>query len=73
MNSNYMQKLIISATAALLIAGCASIGGGDSGADILATGSHSNMKDQTYSDVHNQADFDAHVEQGFCRSIGRAG
>ena len=59
MNSKLMKTLIISAATALLIAGCASMGGSDSGADILATGSHSNMKDQTYSDIHNQADFDA--------------
>jgi len=64
-NGNYMKTLIISAATALLMAGCASMGGGDSGANILATGSHSNMKDQQYSDIHNQADFDALWNKAF--------
>jgi len=69
-NRNYMLKLIISASAALLIAGCASMGGGNSGAEILASGNHSNIKNQTYQDIHNQADFDAMWKKAFTNQSG---
>lgn len=47
------------AAAALILTGCASMGGGAPGIESLASGQHSNMKDQQYTDVHSQADFDA--------------
>ena len=70
MNSNFMKTLIFLATAALLLAGCASMSGGDSGVNVLASGNHSNMKDQQYSDIHNQADFDALWKKAF---VGQSG
>ncbi len=70
MNSNFMKTLIISAATALLMAGCAGMSGGDSGANILATGSHSNIKDQIYQDIHNQADFDAMWNKAFAGQSG---
>ncbi|MGA9854825.1 MAG: protease complex subunit PrcB family protein [Gammaproteobacteria bacterium] len=70
MNSNSMKSLILSAVTALLMVGCASMGGGDSGANILATGSHSNIKDQMYQDIHNQADFDAMWSKAFANQSG---
>jgi PrcB C-terminal len=66
----FMQKLIISAAAALVIAGCASMGGGDSGVDILASGNHSNMKDQQYVAFTNQADFDSMWQKAFAGQSG---
>jgi PrcB C-terminal len=69
-NCNYMKKLIISALTAFLFAGCASMGGGNSGADVLASGNHSNMKEQEYLDIHNQADFDAMWKKAFAGQSG---
>ncbi len=65
MSSNYMKTLMISCMAALLMAGCASMGGGNSGAQVLVNGNHSKIKDQVYKDIHNQADFDALWKQAF--------
>lgn len=45
--------------AALVLSGCASLGGNAKGVESLASGNHSNMNDQQYLDVHNQADFTA--------------
>ena len=70
MNSNYMKNLIISVATALLIAGCASMGGSDSGVNILTSGNHSNIKDPQYSDIHNQADFDALWQKAFAKQSG---
>ncbi|MGH8307791.1 MAG: protease complex subunit PrcB family protein [Gammaproteobacteria bacterium] len=65
MNSNFMKTLTAIATLTLLLAGCASMGGGSSGLDILVSGQHSNIKDQQYMDIHNQADFDAMWQKAF--------
>jgi hypothetical protein len=50
---------------ALLLAGCATMGSNSSGVDTLVSGNHSNMKDQQYNDIHNQADFDALWQKAF--------
>ncbi|MDE2090905.1 MAG: protease complex subunit PrcB family protein [Gammaproteobacteria bacterium] len=65
MNSKLMKSLILSVATALLMAGCATMGGGATGVDVLASGNHSNMKDQQYSDIHNQADLDALWKKAF--------
>ncbi|MGH8402941.1 MAG: hypothetical protein ACRESO_06000 [Gammaproteobacteria bacterium] len=65
MNSNVMKTLIAIAALTLLLAGCASMGGGSSGIESLASGQHSNIKDQQYTDIHNQADFDALWQKAF--------
>ncbi|HET7922089.1 MAG TPA: protease complex subunit PrcB family protein [Gammaproteobacteria bacterium] len=44
------------AALALLLAGCASLGG-DSNVQLLASGSHSGVKEQEYHDLHNAKDF----------------
>jgi len=54
------------AVLAMLLAGCASMGGGGAaGVEVLASGNYSNMKDQQYKDIHNQADFDALWQRAF--------
>lgn len=65
MNSKFMKTLMISCMATLLIAGCASMGGSSSGAQVLTYGNHSKLKNQTYTDIHNQADFDALWKKAF--------
>ncbi|MGB9428522.1 MAG: protease complex subunit PrcB family protein [Gammaproteobacteria bacterium] len=65
MKSNFVKTLTAAATLMLLLAGCASMGGSSSGTEMLSTGNHSNMKDEQYKDVHNQADFDALWQQAF--------
>lgn len=65
MNSNFMKTLVFSATVALLLGGCASMGGGASGVEILASGNHSDMQDQQYVDIHKQADFDVLWQKTF--------
>lgn len=55
-----MKKLlIILAAAAAFLAGCASSGGSQNGADVLQTGSHSGLKDQMEEQYHDQAAFQA--------------
>ncbi|MGH8282216.1 MAG: protease complex subunit PrcB family protein [Gammaproteobacteria bacterium] len=65
MNSNVMKTLTAIATLALLLAGCASMGGGSSSEELLASGQHSNIKDQQYTDIHNQVDLDALWQKAF--------
>lgn len=60
------MKRIMIAIAALAVglAGCSSMGGGaaggksESGATVLAQGSHSSVKDQSAQDIHDQASFE---------------
>jgi hypothetical protein len=51
-----IKAIIGGAILALSLAGCASMGG-DSNMDLLASGSHSGVKDQEYHDLHNVKDF----------------
>lgn len=60
-----MKTLTAIAALTLLLAGCASMGGSSSGIEILTSGQHSNIKDQQYTDIHNQADFDALWKKAF--------
>ncbi|MGA9852922.1 MAG: hypothetical protein WBR15_08340 [Gammaproteobacteria bacterium] len=71
MNSNIMKSLTVVATLVLLLAGCASMDGSSSGGvEVLSSGNYSNMKDQQYKDIHNQADFDALWQQAFANQSG---
>ena len=66
MNSKLTKPLIGAATLVLLLAGCASMGGaGSNGLVPLGMGNYSNIKDEQYKDVHNQADLDALWKQAF--------
>ncbi|MDE2234439.1 MAG: protease complex subunit PrcB family protein [Gammaproteobacteria bacterium] len=65
MNRNYLHTLMLACAATLLVAGCASMGGGNSGATVVASGDHSLIKDQEYKDIHTQADFDALWDKAF--------
>ncbi|HEU5397977.1 MAG TPA: hypothetical protein VFV77_01745 [Gammaproteobacteria bacterium] len=61
-----MKKLFIAIAAlAVVLAGCASMGGGASGVDVLQTGNHSAQKDEALKDFHNQADLDAFMATAF--------
>lgn len=61
-----MKKLFIAVAAlAVVLAGCASMGGGASGFDVLQSGSHSAQKDEALKDLHNQADLDAFMATAF--------
>lgn len=61
-----MKKLFIAVAAlAVVLAGCASMGGGASGFDVLQSGSHSAQKDEALKDLHNQADLDAFMGTAF--------
>lgn len=71
MNSKLAKTLIGAATLALLLAGCASMSsGGGSGIESLSMGNYSNIKDEQYKDVHNQADLDALWKQAFSGMSG---
>lgn len=65
MNITSMKTLTIAAVAGLVLAGCASMGGGPGGVTVLTSGNHSNIKDQTYKDIHSQADFDKFWNEAF--------
>lgn len=66
MNSKLAKTLIGAATLGLLLAGCASMGGGGgNGIVSLSSGNYSNLKDQQYKDIHSQADLDALWQQAF--------
>ncbi|HEV7165862.1 MAG TPA: hypothetical protein VGO35_10775 [Gammaproteobacteria bacterium] len=61
-----MKRLLIAVSAfAVILAGCASAGGGSSGITVLQAGGHSAMKDQVYKDLHSQADLDAFLATAF--------
>lgn len=60
-----MKTLTIAAVTGLLLAGCASLSGGPAGVTVLASGNHSNIKDQMYKDIHTQADFDKLWQKAF--------
>ena len=70
MKSNSMKTLATVTMLTLLLAGCASTSSDNSGIVVLASGSHSNMKDQQYMDIHNQADFDAMWQKAFVNQSG---
>ena len=57
LNMNRMIMKISAMAALLVLAGCASMGGGNSGIDVLASGFHSGVQDEQYHDIHNAADF----------------
>ncbi|MGH8279396.1 MAG: hypothetical protein ACRETQ_07520 [Gammaproteobacteria bacterium] len=65
MNIASIKTLTFAAVGGLLLAGCASMAGGSSGATILVGGNHSKITDQTYKDVHSQADLDKLWQQAF--------
>lgn len=65
MNGKLAKTLIGAATLVLLLAGCASLSGSAGGVEVLSSGNYSNIKDQQYKDIHNQADFDALWKQAF--------
>lgn len=66
MNIARIKTLTIAAVTGLMLAGCASLGGGGpAGVTVLTSGNHSNIKDQTYKDIHTQADFDKFWDQAF--------
>lgn len=69
MNGKYLKTLIGGIVFALLLVGCASIGGGN-GITPMSMGNYSNIKDEQYKDVHNQADFDALWQQAFANLSG---
>lgn len=71
MNIASMKTLTIAAVMGLLLAGCASLSGGPSGVTVLASGNHSNIKDQMEKDIHTQADFDKLWQKAF-GSMGMA-
>lgn len=63
-----MKKLFIAVAAlAVVLAGCASMGGGASasGFTVLQSGAHSAQKDEALKDFHNQADLDAFMATAF--------
>ena len=71
MNSKLAKTLIGAVTLALLLAGCASMGGGGSNGIVpLNMGNYSNIKDEQYKDVHNQADLDTLWQQAFSGMSG---
>jgi PrcB C-terminal len=51
-----IKAVIAGSILALLLAGCASLGG-NSNVQRLASGNHSGVKDQQYHDLHNAKDF----------------
>ena len=71
MKSQFLKTLTGAAVSAMLLAGCASMGGGGgNGVVPLSMGNYSNIKDEQYKDVHNQADLDALWQQAFANLSG---
>ncbi|HKT31351.1 MAG TPA: hypothetical protein VJS89_02515 [Gammaproteobacteria bacterium] len=72
MKSTFLMKpLAAAAVCALLLAGCAGMGGGGgNGVEPLSMGNYSNIKDEQYKDVHTQADLDALWTQAFANMSG---
>jgi hypothetical protein len=64
-NSKFLKILPGTAVLAMLLAGCASMGGGGNGVVPLSMGNYSNITQEQYNDVHNQADFDKLWQQAF--------
>lgn len=71
MNNKYLKTLVGATAFTLLLAGCASMGGGSGNGIVpLNMGNYSNIKDEQYQDVHNQADLDKLWQQAFANLSG---